>query len=165
MPLANRVANLILHRFLQRGKQQYVRRMRCVYTSLCIFLSWPHSSGSQSSIICDRQSIAYLSRTLPLTSLYTSFLYYCRDRIIYFSPPFQAPPSLTAQRPGVMSWNDGLCEAGKEITLCSPIMAGYRPGHPNRHLIQPNVRALLVEIHLGVLEQVFLGDAQRKGNR
>lgn len=110
--------------------------MVCVHSSM-YFLSWPHSSGSQSSIICDRQSIVYLSRTLPLTCLYLSSLYNWRDKIYLFSPPFQALLSFTAQHPGVTSWNDGLCEAGREITLCSPLTDGCTKGHQNWHLIQP----------------------------
>lgn len=108
--------------------------MVCVHSSM-YFLSWPYSSGSQSSIICDRQSIVYLSRTLPLTCLYISSLYYCRDKIVYFrlhSKPFL---SFTAQHPGVTSWNDGLCEAGREITSCSPLPNRCTKGHPNWHLI------------------------------
>ena len=34
---ANSASNLILQRFLQRGKQRYVRRIWCVYTFICIF--------------------------------------------------------------------------------------------------------------------------------
>lgn len=34
LPLANGTSNLILQRFLQRGRQRSVRRIRCVYTSV-----------------------------------------------------------------------------------------------------------------------------------
>lgn len=60
---------------------------------------------SQSSIIGDRQSIVYLSRTLPLSSLYISSLYYCGDRSVYFllpSKPFcHLPPSTQCK---VLEW-------------------------------------------------------------
>ena len=61
--------------------------MVCVHFYTFFFLSWLHSSGSQSSIIGDRQSIVYLSRTLPLTPIYISSLYYGGDRIICFLLP------------------------------------------------------------------------------
>lgn len=52
-------------------------------------------------------------------------------------PSLPSPSSFTAQHPGVTSWNDGLCEAVREITLCSPLTSGCTKGHQNWHLIQP----------------------------
>lgn len=53
----------------------------------------------------------------------------------------------------------------EEKLLCAlPSPTDAQKGTKSWHLIQPNVRALLVEIHLCVLEQVFLGDAQGKWN-
>lgn len=126
-------------------------KMACVHFHM-YFLSWPHSSGSLSSIIGDRQSIVYLSRTLPLTSLYIFLpcVMVGTGSSIFSSLP--SPSVIRCPAPSVTTWNDGLWEAGRGITWGSHPTKRCPKGHPSWHLIQPDVGALRVEIHLCVLE-------------
>lgn len=128
------------------------------------FLSWPHSSGSLSSIIGDRQSTVYLSRTLPLTSLYIFLPCIMMETASSIFSSLPSPSVICCPAPSVTTWNDGLWEAGRGITWGSHPTKRCPKGHPNWHLIQPDVGALRVEIHLCVLERVLLADAQRKRN-
>jgi hypothetical protein len=115
---ANSTSNLILQRFPQRRKQQDVRRMQSAHASICIFIM---------ATVFRISVINYLSQAvncLSFKNITTYFPWYIFPILLWeehhlFFPPHQAFPSLTAQHPGIMSWNDGLHEAAREITSCS----------------------------------------------
>lgn len=160
---ANNTSNLILQRFLQRRKQRDVRRMWNVYSSICIFYHGHILQDlSHQLFVTGSQLFIFQEHYHLLPFIYLPCII-MRTRSSIFS-------SLSS--PSVICYPASWCNALEWLTLWGwkkndfplPPHQGIHKRAPNQRLIQPNVRTLQVEIHLCVLEQVFLWDPQRNQN-
>lgn len=101
---ANSTSNLILQRFLQRGKPRSVRRTWSAHLSMEV-LSRTQSSGSQSSVISDRYQLFIFQEHYHLVSfIYLSHIIVGRRSSVFSSPPSPAVTYCPWSQHNILGW-------------------------------------------------------------
>ena len=120
---ANSTSNLILQRFLQRGRQWYVRRIWRVYTSIRFFFYHGYilRDLSHQLLVTGSQLFIFQEHYHLLPFIYLPYIMVGTGSSVFSSLP--NPSVICCPAPGVTSQNDGLCVGGRGITW------GFFPPH------------------------------------